>query len=69
EVASILTPRLSELLDPTNSRLLHVKSSRYGAMDVPCYSVDGHNIWGATAMILSEALALIREALDISRVS
>lgn len=69
EVASILTPRLSELLDPTNSRLLQVKSSRYGAMDVPCYSVDGHNIWGATAMILSEALALIRQALDISRVS
>jgi 8-oxo-dGTP pyrophosphatase MutT (NUDIX family) len=68
EVASILTPSLSELMDPYTSRTLHVRSSRYGAMDVPCYQVDGYSIWGATAMILSEALSLIKQA-NINRVS
>lgn len=32
-----------------------------GTIDVPCYPFDGEIIWGATAMILTEFLDLIRE--------
>jgi hypothetical protein len=30
-------------------------------MDVPYFDVDGTEVWGATAMVLSELLALIGE--------
>ena len=69
EVAAILTPRLADLLNPSAVRSIQVHSRRYGSMEVPCYRVDGHSIWGATAMILSEALLLIRKAEEVSRVS
>ena len=69
EVAAVITPGLDELLSPEACGTLRVESSRYGSMDVPCYTVDGNVIWGATAMILSEALQLIREAMRINQVS
>jgi len=34
----------------------------YGVMDVPYFSIDGARVWGATAMVLSEFLALIEGA-------
>jgi hypothetical protein len=30
-----------------------------GTMDVPYFEVDGAEVWGATAMVLSELLAVI----------
>jgi hypothetical protein len=33
-------------------------------VDVPYYDVEGHTVWGATAMMLSELLAVVRDTLD-----
>jgi 8-oxo-dGTP pyrophosphatase MutT (NUDIX family) len=32
-------------------------------MDVPYFEVEGHRVWGATAMVLSEFIALLGESL------
>jgi 8-oxo-dGTP pyrophosphatase MutT (NUDIX family) len=57
EVALLIEAPLSALLNPSNirseSRQLNGRS-----VDVPYYRVCGQSVWGATAMILGELLAL-----------
>src|SRR5258708_24289396 len=59
EVARILEVRIDDLLDP--ARLVHVARDRDGlpASVVPTFQVGGAEIWGATAMVLSEFLSLL----------
>ncbi len=59
EVARILEVCIDDLLDPT--RLVHVARDRDGlpASVVPTFQVGGAEIWGATAMVLSEFLSLL----------
>jgi hypothetical protein len=58
EVARIVTPALSELLD---SRSIAWRTmTRAGEMfDFPAFAVHDVEIWGATAMVLAEFLALL----------
>ncbi|HMM11378.1 MAG TPA: CoA pyrophosphatase [Bacteroidales bacterium] len=51
---------ISSLLNPENTKLVSIKSRTYQVADVPAYCVGGKVIWGATAMIISEVLQLIR---------
>ncbi len=55
EVAEVLEVRLAHLLDPA-TRQVEMWQMRDYQMDVPFYAVDGHKVWGATAIILSEFL-------------
>ena len=61
EVGRILQVPLAHLLDPatrtTETRLLNGMD-----VDVPYYDVAGHTVWGATAMMLAEFLAVVRDA-------
>ena len=58
EVARILCVRLEHLLDVQHIR--PIERIREGvALKVPAFHVDGVEIWGATAMILAEFLALL----------
>ena len=59
EVARILDVRIDDLLDP--ARLVHMARDRDGlpASVVPTFQIGGAEIWGATAMILSEFLSLL----------
>jgi 8-oxo-dGTP pyrophosphatase MutT (NUDIX family) len=60
EVARILEVPLEELLDP--KRLIWRTSRREDReIAVPTFVVEGADIWGATAMVLAEFLALVRE--------
>jgi len=59
EVAEILEVPLALLLDPDHVRRETWKLER-GPVLVPFYEFGRHKIWGATAMILSEFLALVR---------
>jgi 8-oxo-dGTP pyrophosphatase MutT (NUDIX family) len=61
EVAELLEPPLSFLLNPANRREELWHFERYGPRRVPFFDVEGHKVWGATAMILSEFLALLTE--------
>jgi 8-oxo-dGTP pyrophosphatase MutT (NUDIX family) len=58
EVAGILEAAVDELLDPAN--LVRATRERDGIeYIVPAFRVCGHDIWGATAMVLAEFLALL----------
>jgi 8-oxo-dGTP pyrophosphatase MutT (NUDIX family) len=58
EVAQILEIDVDELLDP--ARFVSTERERGGiALTVPAFHVAGHEIWGATAMVLAEFLAVL----------
>jgi len=59
EVDRIMEVRLTELMD-INTKTTKTIYHRTGKLvDVPCYFIEGEIIWGATAMMLGELLALI----------
>ena len=58
EVARILEIAVDELLDPNT--LVSTTRERDGiALTVPAFQIAGHEIWGATAMVLAEFLTLL----------
>lgn len=58
EVAGILEAAVDQLLDPAN--LVRATRERDGIeYIVPAFRVCGHDIWGATAMVLAEFLAVL----------
>jgi 8-oxo-dGTP pyrophosphatase MutT (NUDIX family) len=62
EVAEVIEAPFSRLLDPS-ACVSEVWRLRGEDIRVPFYLVDGHKIWGATAMMLCELLALISSAM------
>ena len=62
EVKDLIEIEIKELLNVKNktTTLRHIKI-RNENMEVPCYAVDGKIIWGATAMIISELVEIIRK--------
>jgi 8-oxo-dGTP pyrophosphatase MutT (NUDIX family) len=66
EVARILEVDIDELVDP--ERLILVERQRDGrAMIVPAFQAGREEIWGATAMVLSEFLMLLGWIAPASR--
>ena len=62
EVARILDVPLRLLADPTIVKREQRTRTRDGQavqVDVPYFDIDGEKVWGATAMILSEFLAVL----------
>lgn len=58
EVARILDVPIDALLDPATLR--HTSRERDGVtLSIPGFHVAGEEIWGATAMVLAEYLALL----------
>ena len=53
EVASVFSAPLAALLDPA-TRQSRMRTAPLGAFDVPFYALGGREVWGATAMMLSE---------------
>lgn len=65
EVAHILEVAVDALLDPAN--FVRTRRERDGVgYVVPAFRVCGHEIWGATAMVLAEFLVLLGWAGDKS---
>lgn len=58
EVSRVIEVRLARLMD---ARAAHVRTSRHGRdwVRVPYFDVEGAMLWGASAMITSELLALL----------
>jgi len=60
EVEGILTPPLSLLSTPENRKVTDITVGQGLVIrNTPYFDVDGHVVWGATAMILSEFLEAI----------
>jgi len=63
EVARILEVPLREAMDPSNLTVVR-REFRGRPYDVPYLGVEGERVWGATAMILAEFLALLGHRPD-----
>ncbi|MGQ0733826.1 MAG: NUDIX hydrolase [Acidobacteriota bacterium] len=65
EVARILEVPVSGLREPAavgrEAQLRNVEG-RTVPIEVPYFAVDGEKVWGATAMVLAEFLALVKDA-------
>jgi 8-oxo-dGTP pyrophosphatase MutT (NUDIX family) len=59
EVAAIIEMPLAVLLDDSSTRHCTMQIRGRTVEQVPYFDVDGHRVWGATAMILSELKALL----------
>jgi 8-oxo-dGTP pyrophosphatase MutT (NUDIX family) len=57
EVAALIETPLLHLRDPANRRV-QTWTLRGRQVEVPFFAVAGHTVWGATAMMLGELLAL-----------
>lgn len=63
EVERLIEAPLVHLLHPETVRWEQRQRDRPagGAMDVPYFDVDGARVWGATAMVLAELLAVLED--------
>lgn len=59
EVTEVLEVPFSDVLNPDNLSNVELKV-RGNPIEVPAYTLNGHVVWGATAMMLSELTSLIR---------
>lgn len=59
EVAELIEVPVSHFLDPSNCKEEIWHFQNYGERRVPYFDVFGHQVWGATAMMLSEFLTLL----------
>lgn len=60
EVAKVVEIALGELLDPINLKSLYHSVGGGRKIKAPAFEVRGNIIWGATAMMLSELLDIVR---------
>lgn len=60
EVQYIIETALEHLMDPQNCKSEIMQIAGTG-IQVPYYEVQGHHIWGATAMVVCEFLEVCRE--------
>jgi 8-oxo-dGTP pyrophosphatase MutT (NUDIX family) len=63
EVEHVLRAPLDHLLAP-GTRTVEPWTLHGTTVEVPYYDVSGHTVWGATAMMLAELLAVVRDVLD-----
>jgi hypothetical protein len=62
EVESIHLPEVSYLLRDDIIDETEILLSTGYKLKTPSFKVDGHTVWGATAMIISELKDVLREA-------
>ncbi len=60
ETKAILEINLHDLMDPANQTVRTILHRTGKKVKVPCFYLNGKVVWGATAMILSELLAIVR---------
>jgi 8-oxo-dGTP pyrophosphatase MutT (NUDIX family) len=64
EVSGIIELPLCTFLSDTIAVNSKIKTSYANAIDVPAFKIDGHIVWGATAMMLSELKVFLKELLS-----
>ena len=63
EVDEIIEISLSDFLDDRNIQTKRIRLFMGISANFPCYYIDSNIIWGATAMILSEFRAILKELI------
>jgi 8-oxo-dGTP pyrophosphatase MutT (NUDIX family) len=59
EVESVIEVSLKSLMNPKHQIITPVKTSYGLSVSVPAFNFNGHIVWGATAMILTEIIYLL----------
>ncbi len=65
EVESLIPVPLSEFLSDDCITTQNLSTSYMDDMEVPAYKLQGHIVWGATAMMLSEVRSLLNTSLKL----
>ncbi len=60
EVQQIIEVPVRELMDERNRTHQNIPLSNGTQLKAPCFMLQGHTVWGATAMMLSEAHAILQ---------
>ncbi|MBU3012661.1 CoA pyrophosphatase [Polaribacter vadi] len=60
EVANTIEILLTDLLDDKHLTSVNLSTSYMKNIDVPCFKINNHIIWGATGMMLSEIKELLK---------
>lgn len=60
EVASIIEVKVTELLDDSNIDSVLMNTSYMKQIEVPCFRLKEHIVWGATGMMLSEIKEMLK---------
>lgn len=63
EVEEVIEVSLSHFINDNNVISTSVKTSYKIEVEVPAYRLNGHTVWGATAMMLSEIKDLLKNVL------
>jgi len=63
EVAKIIEVPLLTLLDEKNVGLKNLSTSYAKNIEVPVFKLNGYDVWGATAMMLSELKAFFKSTM------
>lgn len=63
EVEAIIEVRLTDFLNEENNTTARVSTSFGVTANVPALKLNGHNVWGATAMMLGELKDLLKQVL------
>lgn len=63
EVSAIIELPLHELLSDSNQVVQNMDTSYSQSIDVPSFALQGHFVWGATAMMLSELRETLKKLL------
>lgn len=61
EVHDIVTPPLSHLIDPSRLKEKEITVREGFKMQCPYFDLEGRTVWGATAMMLSEMVEILKE--------
>ena len=64
EVKALLEAPIQSFTDEDAVTTAMVKGRDQQEFEVPCFKVDGHVVWGATAMIMSEFREIMSEAFS-----
>ncbi|MDH5368182.1 MAG: CoA pyrophosphatase [Cyclobacteriaceae bacterium] len=59
EVEKIIEVEISDFLDKANHKIKDMEVRNSLIKDIPYFDIQGHVVWGATAMILSELVYII----------
>lgn len=63
EVEAIIEVKLRDFIDDANVITARVPTSFNVEVDVPAFKLNGHVVWGATAMMLGEIKDLLKQVL------
>lgn len=61
EVQDVVTPPISHLADPERIKEKEITVRSGFKMQCPYFDLEGRTVWGATAMMLSEMVEILRE--------